>query len=42
MDYLYYWNKKYYRNVFADVIELSHKIDEKTKMVKSIKKEYIQ
>ena len=42
MDYLHYWNKKYYRNVFADVIELSHKIDEKTKMVKSIKKEYIQ
>lgn len=22
MDYLYYWNKKYYRNGFADVIEL--------------------
>ena len=22
MDYLYYWNEKYYRNGFADVIEL--------------------
>ena len=22
MDYLYYWNEKYYRNVFVDVIEL--------------------
>ena len=22
MDYLYYWNVKYYRNGFADVIEL--------------------
>ena len=22
MDYLYYWNEKYYRNEFADVIEL--------------------
>ena len=22
MDYLYYWNEKYYRNGFVDVIEL--------------------
>lgn len=22
MDYLFYWNEKYYRNGFADVIEL--------------------
>ncbi len=22
MDYLYYWNEKYYRNGFADMIEL--------------------
>ena len=22
IDYLYYWNEKYYRNGFADVIEL--------------------
>ena len=22
MDYLYYWNEKYYRNGFADVIKL--------------------
>lgn len=22
MDYLYYWNEKYYRNGFTDVIEL--------------------
>ena len=22
MEYLYYWNEKYYRNGFADVIEL--------------------
>ena len=22
MDYLYYWNEKYYRNGFADVIEI--------------------
>lgn len=22
MDYLYYWNEKYYRNGFADVVEL--------------------
>ena len=22
MDYLFYWNEKYYRNEFADVIEL--------------------
>ena len=26
MDYLYYWNEKYYRNGFADVIELFYSL----------------